>query len=216
MHLYKASKLSRTIRDHLDAPVLFRTPLLFNYLSSFPFNLSLLSFDHSLGALFLLSAWTHQDRSSASPPQLVSFFSNLDILHNPLSGTSKARSSMQPTSMPFSPIKDGRRILGEKDTNACLSPAHQSKQSVSVTGTPVKRTLFTNASPKKLLPSPVFAGQKRTREQLDETDVNNGHVQEPRGLENQSSQSTVNHDAQQVSCILTARKLCCILEKAIG
>lgn len=112
---------------------------------------------------------------------------------------------MQSASVPFSPIKDGRRILGEKDTNACLSPAHQNKDSVSVTGTPVKRTLFTNASPKKLLPSPVFAGQKRTRDQVDEADVNNGHVQEPRGSEDQSSQSTVGPDAQQV-CILTAQE----------
>lgn len=101
--------------------------------------------------------------------------------------------------MPFSPVKDGRRILGEKDTNACLSPAHHSKQPLSVATTPVKRALFMNISPKKLLPSPNFAGQKRTRDQVDETDVNNGHVQELRGFEEESSQSTVKHDSQKVS-----------------
>jgi hypothetical protein len=106
---------------------------------------------------------------------------------------------MQSTSMQLSPVKDGRHILGEKDTNACLSPAHRSKQSLSVATTPVKRTLFMNTSPKKLLPSPIFAGQKRTRDQVDETDVNNAHVQQPRGLEEESSQSTVKHDSQQVS-----------------
>ncbi|KAJ5211995.1 uncharacterized protein N7498_003641 [Penicillium cinerascens] len=105
---------------------------------------------------------------------------------------------MQSASMQFSPVKDGRRILGEKDTNACLSPAHQSKQPLSVATTPVKRSLFMNTSPKKLLPSPIFAGQKRTRDQVDETDVNNGHVQEPRGLEGESSQSTVKHDSQKL------------------
>ncbi|KAJ5648402.1 hypothetical protein N7490_004774 [Penicillium lividum] len=78
---------------------------------------------------------------------------------------------MQSTSIQFSPIKDGRRILGEKDTNACLSPVRENKQALSVTETPVKRALFSTVSPKKLLPSPVFAGQKRTRDQVDATDV---------------------------------------------
>lgn len=109
---------------------------------------------------------------------------------------------MQATSIPFSPIKDGRRILGEKDPNACLSPAHPSKQNLAVATTPVKRTLFSTASPKKLLPSPIFAGQKRTRDQVDETDVNSGHghVQPTQGHQQQSSQSTLQPDAEQVSC----------------
>ncbi|KAJ5326950.1 uncharacterized protein MYU51_008091 [Penicillium brevicompactum] len=76
---------------------------------------------------------------------------------------------MNSTAVQFSPVKDGRRILGEKDTNACLSPAH-TKHSYPVVGTPVKRTIAT--SPRKLLPSPIFAGQKRTRDQLDETEEN--------------------------------------------
>ncbi|KAJ5953223.1 hypothetical protein N7454_000119 [Penicillium verhagenii] len=83
---------------------------------------------------------------------------------------------MQATSVQLSPVKEARRILGEKDTNACLSPVHQNKQSLPVTGTPVKRTLFSTLSPKKLLPSPMFAGQKRSREQMDETE-GNGSVQ---------------------------------------
>ncbi|KAJ5818515.1 hypothetical protein N7474_004106 [Penicillium riverlandense] len=82
---------------------------------------------------------------------------------------------MQSTQFPFSPVKDGRRILGEKNTNACLSPANRPKDSFSATGTPTKR-VSTVASPKKLLPSPIFAGAKRTRDQVDETDVNSGHV----------------------------------------
>ncbi|CAI7571568.1 unnamed protein product [Penicillium pancosmium] len=103
--------------------------------------------------------------------------------------------------MPFSPIKDGRRILGEKDTNACLSPAHQSKQSLSVVGTPTKRTLFANVSPKKLLPSPIFAGQKRTRDQVDEVEINTGCGQDPQGSQESSSQSTIKqsiHEPAQV------------------
>jgi hypothetical protein len=40
----------------------------------------------------------------------------------------------------------------------------------------VKR-MSTIPSPKKLLPSPIFAGQKRTRDQVDETEENIGHVQ---------------------------------------
>ncbi|KAJ5577637.1 uncharacterized protein N7459_006601 [Penicillium hispanicum] len=98
----------------------------------------------------------------------------------------------------FSPVKDGRRILGEKDSNACLSPAHQNKHSLSVAGTPTKRTLFTSVSPKKLLPSPVFAGQKRTRDQVDETDVNNGHLQASRGIEQENAQSTIQYANEQL------------------
>lgn len=108
---------------------------------------------------------------------------------------------MQAASIQFSPVKEGRRILGEKDSNACLSPAHQSKHALmpAVAVTPVKRTLFSTASPKKLLPSPIFAGQKRTRDQVDEIDVNSGHVQEPRGHREQSSQPTSQTDNEPVS-----------------
>jgi hypothetical protein len=98
--------------------------------------------------------------------------------------------------MQFSPVKDGRRILGEKDSNACLSPAH-TKPPFSVIGTPVKRSIAT--SPKKLLPSPIFAGQKRTRDQVDETEVNIGYVQS-RDSSPLSVQSAVNDDMQREVC----------------
>lgn len=107
---------------------------------------------------------------------------------------------MQTTSIQFTAVKDGRRILGEKDSNACLSPAHQGKHALAVAGTPVKRTLFSTISPKKLLPSPIFAGQKRTRDQVDEIDLNSGHVQEARGHREQSSQPTIQTDDEPVSC----------------
>ncbi|KAJ5103469.1 hypothetical protein N7532_003998 [Penicillium argentinense] len=110
---------------------------------------------------------------------------------------------MQSTTMPFSPIKDGRRILGAKDTNACFSPARQNKQS-SVTGTPTKRTLFTNVSPKKLLPSPIFAGQKRTRDQVCEVEINTERGQTPRGSEEPSSQATVKMDTPKSSHVSDA------------
>ncbi|KAJ5793032.1 uncharacterized protein N7503_009010 [Penicillium pulvis] len=102
---------------------------------------------------------------------------------------------MQSTGTQLSPVKDGRRILGEKDTNACLSPAHQNKQSLPVTGTPVKRALFSTVSPKKLLPSPMFAGQKRTRDQVDETEEN-GPVQ-TRGSPIESSVKNVSPKQNQ-------------------
>lgn len=111
---------------------------------------------------------------------------------------------MQSTAVQFSPVKDGRRILGEKDSNACLSPANHAKQALSVTSTPVKRALFSNVSPKKLLPSPIFAGQKRTREQVDEIEVNDASVQAPRELHVESPPSTVKHESQQVSYNFTA------------
>ncbi|KAJ5887830.1 hypothetical protein N7495_007871 [Penicillium taxi] len=94
---------------------------------------------------------------------------------------------MDSTSIQFTP-KEGRRVLGDKDANACLTPAHRNKQSLSES--PVKRTPFTPASSKVLLPSPIFAGQKRTRDQVDEVDVNPGHVQA--GVKLESSQSPVN------------------------
>ena len=105
---------------------------------------------------------------------------------------------MQTAMIHFSPVKDGRRILGDKDSNACLSPAHHTKHTLSNTGTPTKQTLFTAPSPKKLLPSPVFAGQKRTRDQVDNIEVSDGHLQELRGVEHGSSQSTIQHTNEQV------------------
>jgi hypothetical protein len=109
---------------------------------------------------------------------------------------------MQSTTIQFSPVKEGRRILGEKDSNACLSPAPHGKQSLSVTNTPVKRTLFTTVSPKKLLPSPIFAGQKRTRDQVDEIDVHDASVQ----ARVESPASTLKHETQQVSYDLEAAR----------
>ncbi|PKY08125.1 hypothetical protein P168DRAFT_323311 [Aspergillus campestris IBT 28561] len=75
-----------------------------------------------------------------------------------------------------SPVKEGRRILGEKTPNACLSPAHHRHASAS----PVKSQLTT--SPRKLLPSPSFAGQKRSIDQVDhdQTRVNKHGVLSPR------------------------------------
>ncbi|KAF3387441.1 hypothetical protein F1880_000323 [Penicillium rolfsii] len=106
---------------------------------------------------------------------------------------------MQSLSFQFSPVKDGRRILGEKDSNACLSPAHHVKQTLSVTSTPVKRALFTTVSPKKLLPSPIFAGQKRTRDQVDEIEINDAPVQAPRELRVESPPSTLKYETQRLS-----------------
>ncbi|KAL4979225.1 hypothetical protein BDW66DRAFT_127900 [Aspergillus desertorum] len=70
---------------------------------------------------------------------------------------------MYQTSLHQSPIKDGRRILSEKNTNACLSLARS----------PAKQ-MHPNAPsqlPKKLLPSPLFAPslvtQKRPIAQVD-------------------------------------------------
>ncbi|KAJ5163590.1 uncharacterized protein N7500_005420 [Penicillium coprophilum] len=106
---------------------------------------------------------------------------------------------MSSTSVQFSPIKDGRRILGEKDSNACLSPVTHVKSSFPAIGTPVKQMSFAT-SPKKLLPSPIFAGQKRTRDQVDEMDENLGHMQTRESSPQPAVQSTVNDDMQ---CQLT-------------
>ncbi|KAL4743428.1 hypothetical protein BDV11DRAFT_166253 [Aspergillus similis] len=66
-----------------------------------------------------------------------------------------------------SPVKEGRRILSEKNANACLSPARS----------PAKQTLLhaPSPSPKKLLPSPLFApsfvAQKRSISQVGAEDA---------------------------------------------
>ncbi|KAL5050032.1 hypothetical protein BDW71DRAFT_204099 [Aspergillus fruticulosus] len=70
---------------------------------------------------------------------------------------------MYQTSLHQSPIKEGRRILSEKNANTCLSPARS----------PAKQGLLNaqSPSPKKLLPSPLFApsfvAQKRSIDQVD-------------------------------------------------
>ncbi|GAQ04377.1 hypothetical protein ALT_1698 [Aspergillus lentulus] len=84
---------------------------------------------------------------------------------------------MQSTSN-LSPVKDGRRILGDKTPNACLSPARSKHLDVVSDISPVKRSLFENHSPKKLLPSPSFVGQKRTIDQVeDDSRINKQNVQ---------------------------------------
>lgn len=74
-----------------------------------------------------------------------------------------------------SPVKDGRRVLGEKPANACLSPAAR-RRSVDAAAaiSPLKRpsTEYTpSSSPtkkKQLLPSPPFTGQKRGIDQVEQ------------------------------------------------
>ncbi|KAL4946169.1 hypothetical protein BDV06DRAFT_235381 [Aspergillus oleicola] len=63
-----------------------------------------------------------------------------------------------------SPLKEGRRILGEKNANACLSPARS----------PAKQALLNTNSPsptKKLLPSPSFTARKRYIGQVESEDA---------------------------------------------
>ncbi|GIJ87709.1 hypothetical protein Asppvi_006622 [Aspergillus pseudoviridinutans] len=84
---------------------------------------------------------------------------------------------MQSTSN-LSPVKDGRRILGDKTPNACLSPARSKHLDAVSDISPVKRSLFENHSPKKLLPSPSFVGQKRTIDQVEaDSRINKENVQ---------------------------------------
>ncbi|KAL2803074.1 hypothetical protein BJX63DRAFT_87100 [Aspergillus granulosus] len=71
---------------------------------------------------------------------------------------------MSQPSIHASPLKDSRRILGEKSANACLSPARS----------PIKRATVDPSSPKKLLPSPSFIAQKRPIGQVDGEDPTRG------------------------------------------
>ncbi|KAL4906039.1 hypothetical protein BDW74DRAFT_137472 [Aspergillus multicolor] len=74
---------------------------------------------------------------------------------------------MYQTSLHQSPLREGRRILSEKNANACLSPARP----------PTKQTLFyaPSSPPKKLLPSPLFApsfvAQKRSIAEVEAEDA---------------------------------------------
>ncbi|PWY92446.1 hypothetical protein BO70DRAFT_357585 [Aspergillus heteromorphus CBS 117.55] len=73
-----------------------------------------------------------------------------------------------------SPVKDGRRVLGEKPANACLSPARHPHRHASAS--PLKRPfLDSSSSPKKLLPSPLFAGQKRSIDQVEDATDGQDH-----------------------------------------
>lgn len=74
-----------------------------------------------------------------------------------------------------SPVKDGRRILGDKPANACLSPAAFNRSEDKAATSPLKRPFSENtpsSSPskkknKQLLPPPSFAGQKRGIDQVE-------------------------------------------------
>lgn len=102
-----------------------------------------------------------------------------------------------------SPAKDGRRILGEKSANACLSPS----RSRGADSTPVKRkgVFESGPSPKKLLPSPKFTSRKRSIAQVEESQTNNGTAPVERRVspvrlqlqeDTSSTQSTVADDAR--------------------
>ncbi|OJZ89606.1 hypothetical protein ASPFODRAFT_127224 [Aspergillus luchuensis CBS 106.47] len=96
-----------------------------------------------------------------------------------------------------SPVKDGRRVLGEKHANACLSPAHHRHASVS----PLKQQrslLETSSSPKKLLPSPLFAGQKRSIDQVDSTSEPQISHASAQPQSRPEASPNVQHDVQQV------------------
>ncbi|GCB18483.1 hypothetical protein AAWM_01368 [Aspergillus awamori] len=94
-----------------------------------------------------------------------------------------------------SPVKDGRRVLGEKHANACLSPAHHRHASVS----PLKQRplLETSSSPKKLLPSPLFAGQKRSIDQVDSTSEPQISHASAQPQSRPEASPNVQHDVQQ-------------------
>ncbi|GAQ36373.1 hypothetical protein AtubIFM56815_002374 [Aspergillus tubingensis] len=97
-----------------------------------------------------------------------------------------------------SPVKDGRRVLGEKHANACLSPAHHRHASVS----PLKQQrslLETSSSPKKLLPSPLFAGQKRSIDQVDSTSEPQISHASAQPQSRPEASPNVQHDVQQDS-----------------
>ncbi|KAE8135761.1 hypothetical protein BDV38DRAFT_131946 [Aspergillus pseudotamarii] len=100
---------------------------------------------------------------------------------------------MYPTTLHPSPVKDGRRVLGEKTANACLSSTHH-RPDVS----PSKRPLLEAPSPPKLLSSPLFAGQKRTIDQVNEDQANNDNVQAQHG-ESRAETQTV-HDVHDEAC----------------
>lgn len=109
-------------------------------------------------------------------------------------------SGMYPTTLHPSPIKDGRRVLGEKTANACLSSTHH-RPDVS----PSKRPLLEAPSPQKLLSSPLFAGQKRTIDQVNDDQANNGNVQAQHG-ESRAETQTVHDVHDEARTHSTAHK----------
>jgi hypothetical protein len=77
-----------------------------------------------------------------------------------------------------SPLKDGRRVLGEKTANASLTPA---KNRVDDLHKPSNTTVPVKVSQeplhlRRISPSPSHAGQKRTIDQVEE----NTSASEPR------------------------------------
>lgn len=205
--LYKASKVSGTKRDRRARPFFFFLNFFYFFClqpSTFHFSLT-----HCLGNIrCTANCLDSRPRSyHETPPQhsagILQFQSPTFHFFQFLKSTFLF--TMNSTSVHFSPVKDGRRILGEKDSNACLSPATHVK-SLPAVGTPVKRASIAT-SPKKLLPSPIFAGQKRTRDQVDETEEILGHVQTRESSLPPAVQSTLNDDMQsQVSSCKTDKK----------
>lgn len=107
---------------------------------------------------------------------------------------------MNPSVLDTSPVKGGRRILGEKSANAGLN------RGADVAPVKRKAVFETRSSPKKLLPSPEFTSRKRSIAQVEETQTDNGTTaaqrdSPPQLQEGHSSQATVVDD-DRVSSIV--------------
>lgn len=115
---------------------------------------------------------------------------------------------MSQTPLHPSPLKEGRRILGEKNANANLSPAR----------TPTKQSLLNASSPKKLLPSPSFTAKKRTSSQVEAEDaqsrlLSHGQRAEARAAQDvPSGRSAVDRDSRVCSCCFYAALAASLLE----
>ncbi|KAL4897007.1 hypothetical protein BDV59DRAFT_169543 [Aspergillus ambiguus] len=95
---------------------------------------------------------------------------------------------MNPAPSYFSPVKEGRQILGEKTPNACLSPRH------AVSPSKRSRIDTLSSSPKKLLPSPLFAGRKRSIDQVH-TDLS---ISKPSDVVSRDPTESSQHEASQI------------------
>ena len=79
---------------------------------------------------------------------------------------------MQAVEVQSTPVKDGRRVLGEKSANACQSPANQNVDNILKAGSATKRDLFKGSFLKRPSSPPFYAGQKRTIDKVEGNERN--------------------------------------------
>lgn len=109
---------------------------------------------------------------------------------------------MEPPPVILSPVKDGRRVLGEKTTNASMSPTRRQRNVDSaVTADIPLKPLHESPSPRKIILPRCHAGQKRTIDEVEDTNNPEPRTRLFAGLKQQREEGCEIHNKNTQSTV---------------